>query len=129
MSKSESFREGEQTAIAWIEGVSPMLDDLAILVAGMKGTIGEYERGFLVTIGNAAREAARREGRAAAAAQSPAPPAPDPASPSLMDVDETWRRHRQRALRARLEELGRRNQEAWADQAGGFMRGEEWRGW
>ncbi|HEY1781425.1 MAG TPA: hypothetical protein VGG79_13525 [Roseiarcus sp.] len=114
MSKSDSFREGEQTAIAWIERRSPMLDDLAILVAGMKGTIGEYERGFLVTIGNAAREAARREGRTAAApAQSPRLRPRIRPSRSLTDVDETGRRHRQRALRDRLHELGRRNAQAW----------------
>lgn len=106
----DGFRAGEKMAIDWIEGRSEMTDDLAALVAGMPRELDAMARGFLVTIGNAARRTASCEAQPAPGA-APTPPAvPPPAAPSI-DVDTMWARARERQRKARFEEFARRNAE------------------
>ena len=121
----DDFRAGEALALEWIEGRTSLTDDLAVLVLGMARELsgeardfGGEARGFLVTIGNAARQAARgrpRPRRAGAAKPVEALPLPEaPPSPPV-DVDEFRRRRREHELAARLDELGRRNAETFME--------------
>ena len=125
MSDTDDFHEGEQMAIAWIEGRSDLAQDLSVLVAGMPREFGGTERGFLLTIGNAARSAARSERRStpadaparlgevqAAAAGSPAP------GP---DIDDFLYRAREATRQARFEKLARSNADACMGSAPGRM--------
>lgn len=112
MAANDDFRAGESMAIDWIAGRSQMSDDLAFLVSEMDRPLDETARGFLITIGNAARAAAKRAEQAAkaqatAAAHGEAQPAATVAA--ALDVDASWRRMRELQRRARLEELWRRN--------------------
>jgi hypothetical protein len=81
----------------------------------MPKPLGAIERAFLQAVGKAARAAAKRDGRSApAGARPPAPveaqtPAAPPPARAPIDVDDSWRRARERAQRARLEELWRAN--------------------
>jgi len=113
MSDDDDFRDGEEAAIAWLEGRSELIDDLGALVAGMPKKLGGQERGFLLTIGNAARSAARGEVQprpAAAPRQVEVPPSPSPSQPSpAIDLGEFLRQRREQAQAARLEELWRQN--------------------
>jgi hypothetical protein len=122
----DDFRAGEALALEWIEGRTSLTDDLAVLVLGMarelRGEAREFGgevRGFLVTIGNAARQAPRGHTRPRpAGAPKPVEALPSPEVPSAtVDFNEMLRRRRERNLAARLDELGRRNQEAWLEQA------------
>jgi hypothetical protein len=99
------------------------------------GGLGGLEAGFLSAIDAAVR--GDRRGQAGA---------PDPAKAELLlkgsvapeaapaiDVEEFRRRRRERELAARLQELDRRNAEAWRDQSeflrgGGRVKGVDWRG-
>jgi len=113
MSDVDDAREGEKLAREWLEGRSELVDDLAELCGGMPKPLGAIERAFLHAVGNAARALARREMKPAAEAAAPArieaqAPAAPPARASI-DVDESWRRARQRARRARFEELAQAN--------------------
>jgi hypothetical protein len=114
-------KEGEELAKAWLAGKSELIDDLAALVDGMDKPLDATARAFLLTIGSAAKAAPRGKARptpagapaarppdlAKAQPSSEAPPAP------LIDLNEMLRRRRERERAAKLEEFGRRNQEAW----------------
>ena len=133
------FRDGEVMAREWIAGRGD-LPDLLHIVRDMPrgGELGGLEAGFLSTI-----DAAVRGDRLGAAN------VPDPAKAQLLmegtpvaeapplppiDVDEFRRRRREHELAARLEELGRRNAEAFVELQHAFtprnqMRNDaDWRG-
>jgi hypothetical protein len=126
----DDFRAGEALALEWLAGKTSLTDDLAVIVLGMarelSGEAREFggdARGFLVTIGNAAKASARGKARptragtpAPASIEAAAQPAPEPPHPHV-DINELWRRRRERNLAARLDELSRRNAEAWGEQA------------
>ena len=114
MSNSEDFfREGERLALDWIAGKSELLDDFAALVVGMK-EFGEMERAFLLTIGNAARAAAKREGQPRSVVADAAPmPRSAPAAEPKVDLDEFRRRRLEHEHATRFEELARRNAALW----------------
>jgi hypothetical protein len=131
MGADNDFRAGEALALEWIEGRTSLTDDLADLVLGMarelSGEAREFggdARGFLVTIGNAARMARKSKARPTPAG-APAPagmdaqmapqPTPEPPQPRV-DLNELMRRRREREYKAKLDELGRRNQQAWLEQ-------------
>jgi hypothetical protein len=128
MTDNDAFKVGEEMARAWTEGRSELIEDLGALVAGM-GEIGPQERGFLVTLGNAAR-AARRAPRptpAPALLEAQTPAAPPARAP--IDVDDSWRRARERMRQARLEELARANSQISLDIEGVSWRrrpGDDW---
>jgi len=114
----DDVRAGEALARAWLQGKSELIDDLAALVDGMDKPLDATARAFIVTIGNSARLAPKGKARPTlAGAPAPArldatPPTEVPPLPPI-DVDEFRRRRRERELAARLDELGRRNAEAW----------------
>jgi hypothetical protein len=112
------FREGEGMAREWIAGRGD-LPDLLHIVRDMPrgGELGGLEAGFLSTINAAVR--GERPGAASVPDPTKAqllleatPSAEAPALPPI-DVDEFRRRRREHELAARLDELWRRNAEAW----------------
>jgi hypothetical protein len=127
----DDFRAGEALALEWIEGRTSLTDDLAVLVLGMTSELsgearefGGEARGFLVTLGNAARQAARRETnprskpiRPRAPDPAKAPPSPEAPPGPTIDINEMFRRRRESERARRLEEFGRRNAAAWGEQA------------
>jgi hypothetical protein len=124
------FREGEAMARDWIAGKGA-LPDLMSIVKAMPRDLAGLEAGFLSTVDAAARG---RQGAAGAPdpakaqlALAPQPtPEPPPAAP--VSLDELWRRRRERNNAQRLEELARRNQEAFVEQqhAFGSQRNDWW---
>lgn len=122
----DEFRAGEALVLEWIGGRTSLTDDPAVLVVGMARELsgearefGGEVRGFLVTIGNAARQAARGPTRpmpAGAPTPVKAQPSPEAPSPPPIDVDEFIRARREHALRERLQEMGRHNEAAWQQQ-------------
>jgi hypothetical protein len=112
----DDVRAGEELAKAWLAGKSELIDDLAALVDGMDKPLDATARAFLQMIGEAAKASAKREARPTPSARrTPAPPpASTPAAP--VDLNEMLRRRREREHARRLEELGRRNQEAFMEQ-------------
>ena len=86
MTADDKSRAGEGMAIDWIAGRSEMSDDLALLVSGMEQPLDETARAFLLTVGNAARAAAKRAELAARGAPKPTPTGTPPA-PGPIDVD------------------------------------------
>jgi hypothetical protein len=123
------FRDGEVMAREWIAGRGD-LPDLLHIVRDMPrgGELGGLEAGFLSTIDAAVR--GDRRGAAHVADQAKAqllleatPPAEAPTLPPV-DVDEFRRRWREHGFAARLDELGRRNAEAFLDQGRGLGAGE-----
>jgi hypothetical protein len=120
----DDFREGEKMALDWLEGRSEMSDDLALLVSGMTQPLDATAKGFLVTVGNAARMAKREDlptpARAPAArAKGPAKAQPTPEAPPQppVDVDAFRRRMREHERAARLERLASSNAAVWGEQA------------
>jgi hypothetical protein len=97
------FRDGEAMAREWIAGKGA-LPELTLIIKDMPRDLGGLEAGFLTTI-----DAAVRGDRRGAAV------APDPAAaqvaltPPAHTIDELRRRQRERAQRARLDELCRAN--------------------
>jgi hypothetical protein len=132
-----AFREGEAMAREWIAGRGD-LPDLLHIVRTMppREEMWGMEAGFLSTIDAAVRGdrvgATNAPDPAKAQLLLEATPSP-PALPPI-DIDEFHRRRREHERAARLEELGRRNAEAWREQSA-FMGGNhmpkdaEWRGW
>jgi hypothetical protein len=135
------FREGEAMAREWIAGRGD-LPDLLHVVRDMprRGGMGGLEAGFLSTLDAAVR--GERLGGAAtpdpAKAQRlleamPAAPAPEAVS-APVDLEAFHRRRREHELAARLDELGRRNAEAFMEQGRAFTLGNhtrndaDWRG-
>jgi hypothetical protein len=123
-------RAGEELARAWLQGKSELIDDLAALVDGMTRPLDATARAFLFTIGNAARSVPRSKVRQTPAgappparleAQTAAQPTPEAPPAPAFDVDEFRRRRREHELAARLDELGRRNAEAFVGQQRAFM--------
>ena len=55
----DDARAGEELARAWLQGKSELINDLAALVDGMSQPLDATAKGFLVTVGNAARMAKR----------------------------------------------------------------------
>jgi hypothetical protein len=121
---SDDVRAGEELARAWLQGNSELLDDLADLVGSMSHPLDETARTFLLTVGNAARQASKGKARPAHE-RIEAQPAVQPTPPAPIDLNEVIRRRREHELAARLEELGRRNAQAWVDQAQ-MVRGLDW---
>jgi hypothetical protein len=77
-------KEGEGMAKAWLAGKSELIDDLAVLVAGMDRPLDAIARAFLLTIGNAAKASAKREARPTPSARrtpDPAKAQPSPEAP------------------------------------------------
>jgi hypothetical protein len=128
----DDVRAGEELAKAWLAGKSELIDDLAALVDGMDKPLDATARAFLQMIGDAAKASAKREARPTPSARrTPAPP-PE-STPAPVDLNEMFRRRRERERARRLEEFGRRNQEAFMEQRA-FMAGNQtrndadWRG-
>jgi hypothetical protein len=129
--------EDVELAKAWLQGRSGLLDDLADLVEGMMDKpLDPAARTFISTIGSDASAMAKRETRPTPSARrtDPAkaqPPAEaPPVAPTTIDLNELLRRRRERDRAQRLAEFGRRNQEAWGDQAEmvrGMGAGGDWR--
>jgi hypothetical protein len=120
------FREGEAMAREWIAGRGD-LPDLLHVVRDMPrgGAMGGLEAGFLSTIDAAVRGDRRGETGAPDPAKAQLllqGSLPEEAQAPTVDVDEFLRRRRERELAARLQELGRRNAQAWQDQSA-FMAG------
>ena len=121
----DDVRAGEELAKAWLAGKSGLSDDLALLVSGLSQPLDATARTFLSTIGSDARAMAKREARPTPSArrtptpmpeaQPSAQPTPEPPVAPTISLDEMIRRIRERERAARLEELGRRNQEAWLE--------------
>jgi hypothetical protein len=118
---SDAAKEGREVAEAWLRGEGELIDDLADLVAGMDRPLDGTARAFLQTIGNAAKASSKSKVRqtpdGAPAARPPAPPPAEPPPSAPVDLNEMFRRRRERERAVRLEELGRRNQEAWLEQS------------
>jgi hypothetical protein len=114
-------KEGEELAKAWLRGEGELIADLADLVAGMDRPLDGTARAFLQTIGNAAKASSKSKVRqtpaGAPAARPPVPPPAEPPPSAPVDLNEMFRRRRERERAARLGELGRRNQEAWLEQS------------
>ena len=112
MSDNDDIRAGDGMAIDWIAGRSEMTEDLSAIVATMPKELDGAAIGFLRTVGNAARAAAKRAEQAArdeaAAPGREAQTAAAPPAPSI-DWEELRRRQRERALREQLDELWRAN--------------------
>jgi hypothetical protein len=129
---SDAAKEGEELAKAWLAGKSELFDDLADLVESMSHPLDPASRTFLNMIGNSAKASARGKARPASArieAQTAAQPTQDPLQPRV-DLNELWRRRRERESARRLEELGRSNAAAWGEQAEmvrGMGAGGDWR--
>jgi hypothetical protein len=116
----DDVRAGEELAKAWLAGKSELIDDLAALVDGMDKPLDATARAFLQMIGEAAKASAKREARPTPSARrTPAPPPPSPDAPiaPAVNFEEVMRRRRERDRARRLDELGRRNQEAWLEQS------------
>jgi hypothetical protein len=109
------FREGEAMARDWIAGKGA-LPDLMSIVKDMPRDLAGLEAGFLSTVDAAARG---RQGAAGAPdpakAQLALAPQPTPEPPPTISLDELMLRRRERNLEQRLDELGRRNAEAWVE--------------
>ena len=116
----DDVRAGEELARAWLQGKSEMSDDLALLVSGMTQPLDEMAKAFLQTIASAAKGSAKR-GPTPSARRAPdfakAQPSPEAPPAPTIDLNEMWRRRRERERARRLDELGRRNQEAWLEQS------------
>ena len=114
------FREGETMAREWLAGKGT-LPDLLHMVRDMPrgGEMGGLEAGFLATV-----DASVRGRRGAANAPDPAKarqlieaqPSPEP-PPATVNLNEVWLRRQRRNREQRLDELLRRNQEAFVEQA------------
>jgi hypothetical protein len=122
--------EDVELARAWLLGNSGLFDDLADLVESMiDKPLDPAARTFISTIGRDAKALAKGKARPASArleAQTaPQTPAEPPPAPTI-DINELWRRRRERNRAQRLDELARRNQEAFMDQAQ-MMRSMGWR--
>jgi hypothetical protein len=113
--------EDVELARAWLQGKSELMDDLADLVESMMDKpLDAAARTFISTIGRDAKAMAKRKDRLLATtdhakAQTVAQPTQDPPQPRV-DLNELWRRRLERERARRLDELGRRNQEAWLEQ-------------
>jgi hypothetical protein len=121
-----------ELARAWLAGKSELMDDLADLVEGMSHPLDPAARTFLQTIGSDAKAMAKREARPTPSARrtpDPAKAQPSPEAPPapLIDLSEMLRRRRERERAAKLEELGRRNQEAFMEQQHAFTLGNQTR--
>jgi hypothetical protein len=131
--------EDVELARAWLQGKSELMDDLADLVESMMGKpLDAAARTFISTIGRDAKAMAKRKDRSLAMtdhakAQTVAQPTQDPPQPRV-DLNELWRRRLERERAAKLEEFGRRNQEAFMEQrafmAGNYLLNDAgWREW
>jgi hypothetical protein len=113
--------EDVELARAWLRGESGLFDDLADLVESMMDKpLDAPARTFISTIGRDAKTMAKRKDRSLATtdpakAQTVAQPTQDPPQPRV-DLNEMLRRRLERERARRLDELGRRNQEAWLEQ-------------
>ena len=126
------FRDGEGMAREWIAGRGD-LPDLLHIVRDMPrgGELGGLEAGFLSTIDAAVRgdplgladapDATKAQLLLKAPPSAGAPPLPP------LHVDKFRRRQRERERAARLEELGRRNQEAFTGLQHAFTPGNQTR--
>jgi hypothetical protein len=133
------FRDGEAMSREWIAGRGD-LPDLLHIVRDMPrgGELGGLEAGFLSTIDASVRGdrlgAANVPDSAKAQQLLEATPSAEAPQPRI-DVNEFRRRRREHELAARLEELGRRNAEAFvelqrASTLGGQLpKDADWRGW
>jgi hypothetical protein len=112
--------EDVELARAWLRGEGKLMDDLADLVESMiDKRLDPEARTFISTIGRDAKAMAKGKARPASArleAQPAAQPAPEPPPAPTIDINEMFRRSREREYKAKLEEFGRRNQEAWLEQ-------------
>src|ERR1700677_3215515 len=124
---SDAAKEGEELAKAWLAGKGELFDDLADLVESMSQPRDPVSRTFLKMIGNSAKASAGGKARPASArieAQPAAQPSPEAPPAPLIDLNEMMRRRRERERARRLEEFGRRNQEAFMEQRA-FMAGSQ----
>ena len=104
--------EGSWRAVG-CRGKSELLDSLADLVEGMSHPLDETARAFLATVGKAARQASKGKARPAHERIEALPPPPPEAA--AFDIDGFRRRRREHELAARLDQLGRRNAEAFLE--------------
>jgi hypothetical protein len=129
----DDVRAGEELARAWLDGRSEMSDDLALLVSGMTQPLDATARAFISMIGNSAKASATAR-PTPSARRTPAPPPAGPTPSAPVDLNEMLRRRRERERAAKLDELCRRNQEAFMEHHA-FMTGNQmrndagWGGW
>ena len=107
----------------------PRGGELGGLEAGFLSTIAAAVRGDRLGAANVPDLATKAQQLLEATPSAEAPPLP------IIDIDEFRRRQRERAVAAKLEELGRRNQALFVEQQRPFMAGNylakdaDWRGW
>jgi hypothetical protein len=118
----DDVRAGEELARAWLAGKTGLPDDLALVVSGMTKPLDAATRAFLQEIGRTARASAKREARPAPSRSTPSP-APEPPPAPTIDINELWRRRQERNRAQRLEELSRRNADAFSTMASTGRRG------
>jgi hypothetical protein len=113
--------EDVKLARAWLRGEGGLMGDLADLVESMiDKRLDPEARTFISTIGRDAKAMAKGNARPASArleAQPAVQPTPDAPPAPTIDINELWRRRQERNRAQRLDELARRNQEAWSEQA------------
>jgi hypothetical protein len=117
------FEEGARRGLEWL-GRSDDAAELAQIIGEMPAKLGDMETAFLIAIGRAAlagHKAAPQTEAEATARPATLPPMPE--APAF-DVDAFRRRMRDHERAARLEELGRRNAAAWAEQRGFTLGGQ-----
>jgi hypothetical protein len=123
--------EDVELARAWLQGKSELMDDLADLVESMMDKpLDAAARTFISTLGRDAKAMAKRKDRSLATtdpakAQTAVQPTQDPPQPRV-DLNELRRRRLERESARRLEELGRRNQEAFMEQRAFTMGNQNW---
>jgi hypothetical protein len=131
------FEEGARRALEWL-GRSEDAAELPQIVGEMPTKLGDMEAAFLIAIARAAlagHKAAPQTETEATARPVTLPPMPEAAPLPTIDVDDFRRRRRERERAARLDELGRRNQEAFMEQGRAIRPGDrlsrdaDWGGW
>ncbi len=109
------FEEGARRALAWL-GRSEEAAELAQIIGEMPAKLGDMEIAFIIAIGRAAlagHKAAPQTEDEAKARPATLPSTPEAPPVPWIDVDAFHRRRRESELAARLDELWRRNAEAW----------------
>ncbi len=116
------FGDGAAMAREWIAGRGD-LPELMLIIKDMPRDLGGLEAGFLSAIDAAVRGDRRSEIGAPDPAKAQLALAPS-AEPKI-DIEEFHRRRRERELAARVDELARRNAEAFVGLQHAFAPGNQ----